>query len=1010
MFNIKDFSELTRVQIPALIHLTRLGYSYLPTKNLFIDSSTGILKNVFQEQFSKFNPKADFEKEYKNIVAELDQEDLGKSFYKRLINGDNMLIDFKKASNNVWHISPEIEHEQNNESFRPDITVFINGLPLVFIEVKQPNVVRNGMTGIQSEAKRTLERLKKRAFRKFNNITQLMIFSDNMDYDSTLGQYQGAYYTTPTLKGGMFNSFKEQDYSIFNIPPIQEKTIDFILNDLNKQTLKNSKEFETNLQKTTPTNKILTSLLSKERILFFIQYGLAYVDVIDKSNSEPTIQKHIMRYPQFFATKAIENTLKKGSKKGIIWHTQGSGKTALTYYNIRYLRDLYQNDNIIPHFYFIVDRLDLANQATEEFVKRGLSVKKISSPEELNKPFTHDIAVVNIQKFKNETDFTNNSGYELREQNIYFIDEAHRSYNPKGSYLANLYNSDLEAIKIALTGTPLIAPSKVRENKIIKNADIKSTRRIFGDYIHKYYYNDSIADGFTLRLIREDIATQYKAVLKQKFEEIKIKQGALATKDIYAHPKFVAPMLHYIIEDFNEFQIAQGDNTTGAMIVAHSSEQAKELYNQFNQTYGKKYNYTGALVLYDQEDNVDKVKSFKQGDIDFIIVQSMLLTGFDAPRLKKIYLGRKIRAHNLLQTLTRVNRPYRSYKQGYVVDFADISKEFDETNQAYLEELTREYNTGLTDEESKKVFGSLLVSYEEIQEKLDKANRILLDYPTDNLESFSEIISDINDRKSLNQLRLSLIDIKDNFQLARLLGYKNILENIDIGLITRLLNILTQRITTLNLLENVDDTSNEELLNIIMNEANFEFIKVGESELELAANDLQETKKNVVSALVENWDKKDPNYVTLIEEFKRIMNKHNALEFEDLYAIKSINKEYEKLLQQIIELNRNNKKIVSKYNGDKKFARVAKKVNLNKPSDNITLYYILKESKENIDEVILNNKNILDNDNYFTGKIKEIVGASWRNQNDKHKVTPKILTSLSRLVSEEYLNEYEGVL
>lgn len=1006
----RDFTELTRVQIPALIHLTRLGYNYLSLKDLTIDKNTGILKNIFQEQFSKFNPEIDFENEYKNIVTELDQDDLGRSFYKRLTTGPNTLIDFKKPSNNVWHISPEVEHEQNDERFRPDITVFINGLPLIFIEVKQPNTIRDGMTGIKSEASRTLARLKKKAFRKFNNITQLMIFSDNMDYDLTLGQLQGAYYTTPSLKGFMFNSFKEQNHSIFNISPVKDTMIDYILNDLNKQTLKNSKEFDTNLQDTTPTNKILTSLLSKERILFLLQYGLVYVDELDDSTGEATIQKHVMRYPQFFATKAIEHTLKKGITKGVIWHTQGSGKTALAYHNIRYLKDFYQQNNIIPHFYFVVDRLDLANQATEEFIKRGLTVKKISSSEELSQTFTNDVAVVNIQKFKNETDFVNKSGYELREQNIYFIDEAHRSYNPKGSYLANLYNADLEAIKIALTGTPLIAPEKLKGEEVIENADIKSTRQIFGNYIHKYYYNDSIADGFTLRLIREDIETQYKAVLKQKFEEIKVKQGTLDPKTIYAHPNFVSPMLRYIIEDFNEFQIAQGDKTSGAMIVAHSSKQAKELFKQFNQTYAENYGYTGALVLHDQEENADKVKSFKQGNVDFVFVYSMLLTGFDAPRLKKLYLGRKVRSHNLLQTLTRVNRPYQKYKQGYVVDFANISKEFNETNQAYLEELTREYSTGLTGEETANVFGSLFVSNEEIKERLDEANHILIDYPTDNLESFSQIISDINDRKILNQLRVSLIEIKDNFQLARLLGHQDILKEIDIELITRLLTILTQRITTLNLLENVDDTSSEELLNIVMDEADFDFIKVGESELELAANDLQETKKKVASALVENWDKKDPDYLSLIEEFKRIMSKQNALETEDLQFIQSTNKEYEKLFQQIVELNRKNRQIVSNYNGDKKFARVAKKVNLNKPSDNVTLYNILNQSKESIDEVVINNENILDNDNYFTGKIKEIVGSSWRNQNDKFKVSPEILTSLSTLVAEEYLNEYEGVL
>ncbi|EDN7582595.1 type I restriction endonuclease subunit R, partial [Listeria monocytogenes] len=363
----KKFHELTRVQIPAMAHLTRLSYEYLSLKNLNIDEDTGIITDVFKSQFTRFNPEADFENEFKNIKSELDQDDLGRSFYERLTNGEHKLIDFIQPNKNVWQIAAEVEHERDDEKFRPDITIFINGLPLVFVEVKQPNVIRDGLTGIKSESKRTITRLKKKAFRRFNNITQLMIFSDNMPYDSTLGQLQGAYYTTPNLSNLMFNSFKEQEASVFNVTPLDDIKVDCILKDLNKQILKNSREFQTNLESTTPTNKILSSLLTKERILFFIQYGLVYVNEFDKSNGSLDIQKHVMRYPQFFATKAIENKLEEGIKKGVIWHTQGSGKTALAYHNIRYLKDVYQKKDIIPHFYFVVDRLDLADQAAEEF-------------------------------------------------------------------------------------------------------------------------------------------------------------------------------------------------------------------------------------------------------------------------------------------------------------------------------------------------------------------------------------------------------------------------------------------------------------------------------------------------------------------------------------------------------------------------------------------------------------------------------------------------------------------
>lgn len=88
----------------------------------------------------------------------------------------------------------------------------------------------------------------------------------------------------------------------------------------------------------------------------------------------------------------------------------------------------------------------------------------------------------------------------------------------------------------------------------------------------------------------------------------------------------------------------------------------------------------------DKETRKDNIDAFKKGTIDFLVVYNMLLTGFDAPRLKKLYLGRVIKDHNLLQALTRVNRPYKNYRYGYVVDFADIRAEFDKTNKAYFDE------------------------------------------------------------------------------------------------------------------------------------------------------------------------------------------------------------------------------------------------------------------------------------------------------------------------------------
>ena len=114
------------------------------------------------------------------------------------------------------------------------------------------------------------------------------------------------------------------------------------------------------------------------------------------------------------------------------------------------------------------------------------------------------------------------------------------------------------------------------------------------------------------------------------------------------------------------------------------------MFSVFEEMQGTEY--SSALILHDVDDKETRqgyVSDFKKGSLDFLIVYNMLLTGFDAPRLKKLYLGRVIKDHNLLQALTRVNRPYKSFRYGYVVDFADIRAEFDKTNKALFDELHR---------------------------------------------------------------------------------------------------------------------------------------------------------------------------------------------------------------------------------------------------------------------------------------------------------------------------------
>ena len=1015
----KEHNELTRVQLPAALHLTRLGYTYLSRTSEELrnrDLSTNILVSVFKRQFLKFNnyaSEAVFERELDNIRLELDQEDIGRSFFKRIQGkSDYTYINWTDLEANTFHIALEVTCQNGEDEFRPDITVFINGLPLSYIEVKQPDAIRDGKTTIQSEKERTKIRFENRKFRRFNNITQLIAFSDNQSYDdSQHQQLQGAYYCTNAYSGTKFNSFKEERESelVGSLAPLEESTIDLLLNDVNRFALKSQVEFQTNLEPTSPCNSFLTSLFQKDRLFFMLRYGLVYVEERD-DKGQIQLQKHAMRYPQYFATKAIETELKNGMKKGIIWHTQGSGKTALAFFNIRYLKDFYAKQDLVPQFYFVVDRLDLADQAFKEFTKRGLQVKRINNPKELNQvQDLYDVSVVNIQKFRESSDLTDHSGYDLNRQNIYFIDEAHRSYNEKGSYLPNLYNADKKAIKIALTGTPLISyqsDGKTKETAV-------TTRDIFGDYIHKYYYNQSIADGFTLRLMREDIETSYKENLRSIHEEIQ--KGSIEKKAVFAHPRYVSPMLDFIIDDFTRARdILFADQSIGGMVVCDSSEQARELQKQLEERRSAGQTaLTSTLILHDAGDKdykKEEVDKFKDGLTDLVIVYSMLLTGFDAPRLKRLYLGRKIKAHNLLQTLTRVNRPYKDYAFGYVVDFADISKEFDKTNKAYLEELNREYQTALTEEDGDNPFGTIFVSAEEVKDQLATSSRVLMNYPTDNLEFFGRAIDEVKDRQELIALRKSLETIRQYYNMARLHGYQDILEQVDMTEIASLLNMLSRRLLTLSLLEKPDGFSSLQLLNLAMSETSFSFTKIKEEELRLAANDLDDLRRRVASGINHRRDEKDPEWVSLYEEFQRILSKHMS-QAEDGYhleTIKATKQAYQSLFDSVEDYKTRMNRLAMNFGGDTMSARAFKHVTQSTVvSDFPAIYQVLKGAKPLIDYQIGLNQGILENEAYLEGEIKRLAREEMKKtelgKNLKRVDYDKLIHSLM----EEYEGEYQ---
>ncbi|MDI5895343.1 type I restriction endonuclease subunit R [Flavobacterium algoritolerans] len=1019
------FNEDSRVKIPTLLHLTRLGYTYISLKNAVWDENTNIFTTVFIDSISKINSgiePSDAKRLLNEVSLLLDNEDLGKAFYERITERSGIrLIDFENFENNTFNIVTELTCKKDDEEFRPDITLLINGMPLVFIEVKKPN----NQDGILAEHKRIERRFQNKKFRKFVNSTQLMVFSNNMEYDDNSPMpIEGAFYATASYQKPSFNYFREEDKfdldSLLSIFDDENETL--ILKDNNLVGIKNSPEFITNKNPNSPTNRICTSLFQKERLQFMLQYSIAYV------KGSKGLEKHIMRYPQLFATKAIEAKLEEGVKKGIIWHTQGSGKTALAYYNVKYLTDYFQSKKVIPKFYFIVDRLDLLIQAGKEFKSRGLVVHNVNSREEFAKDIKStsvihnnsgkaEITVVNIQKFQDDPDVVRNTDYQLNIQRVYFLDEVHRSYNPKGSFLANLNESDSNAIKIGLTGTPLLGTDY-------------NSKVLFGGYIHKYYYNSSIADGYTLRLIREEIETNYKLTLKQALEEIEILKGNADKKIVYAHPKFVEPMLDYIVQDFEKARIAMNDNTIGGLVVCDSSEQAKMLFEIFeskyainttndsgllqaaepSESYGSKKKAeskvtTAAVILHDistKEERKNKVEEFKDGNIDFLFVYNMLLTGFDAPRLKKLYIGRVIKAHNLLQTLTRVNRTYKEFRYGYVVDFADIQKEFDKTNQDYFNELQSELGDEM------EHYSNIFKSQEEINAEIREIKDVLFHFDTMNAEVFSQQITQINDRSEILRITRVLNNAKSLYNLIRLSGNYELLEQLDFHKLTVLSRDANNRLALINAKEALEsniDTSN--LLNIALEDVIFAFVKVKEEEMVLAdqlKNILQKTRE----ILGGNFDQKAPEFISLKEELERLFKKKNLNEVTKDEMESNI-AALEKIYVKAKELERKNQLLRAKYDNDEKYARLHKRLMEKDPltDSESKLFDALQGLKKEVDAQIIQNSKMLENESFVERMMMRLVIDQFKNK-QKIPLDANTTKRINGMIVKEYMNEFYG--
>jgi type I restriction enzyme R subunit len=1056
------------------VHLTRLGYTYFgkiseDKAGSVYDPDTNILTEVFCSQFEKLNPlhAGEWAEVLRDIRKELNDNDLGHGFYKRLTTVSPLkLIDFDNPLNNTYHFTAEFTCKNGQDEFRPDITLFVNGLPLCFVEVKKPNN-HGGM--VAESTRMNNERFPNKKFRRFINITQLMIFSNNMEYDTLGGivPIQGAFYCTAARKSAPFNCFREENPGDQKVAPyhrdyrykdVDRKIEKKILSDYNCQVIHSSPEYQANLSENTPTNRILTSMCSPERFLYIIKYGIAYVKMEKEVDGkiESTDQKHIMRYQQLFASLAIRKKLSEGVKSGLVWHTQGSGKTALSYYLTYILNDFYAKQNKVAKFYFIVDRLDLLEQATQEFEARGLVVTTANTRAELMSQFRTnqaqhgasgkaEITVVNIQRFAEDKEKVVLNNYATNLQRIFILDEAHRGYRPGGCFLANLFEADKESIKIALTGTPLLKEER-------------ASCKVFGEYLHTYYYDRSIADGYTLKIIREDIESSYREKLTQVYNKLDtlVEKKDIRKSDIIEHESYVSELARYISTDLKSFRRIQGDNSLGGMVICETSEQARRLYEYFDKEWQKvqpkpvkfklpdgtyvfgepvvEYStpdkpLRAGLILHDSDDKETRkqiVKDFKKNmTIDVLIVFNMLLTGFDAPRLKRLYFGRKLRDHNLLQAITRVNRPYKNMHYGFLIDFADIKRNFDETNEAYLQELNRFNDVDETGAgNATDTFTQVIEDKEEILNQMKEIRNVLFDYSFENAEEFSSEISTEEDKQALLDLKHALESAKNMANIVRTFGDEDMKEKFSHLEITKLPALLTEVQHRIDIINQKEAFSvNEEtkmLINDAMMDIEFNFNKIGQEELHLISGgaELKDKWKRTIASFTSNVDQDDPEFVSLRDAFMQRFKEHGFV----IDTIAKFNEEtaaLDDIIKRLHDIQKRNDALMKKYKGDAKFARVHKRIrevnedrkqHHQKPMFSFLddeIMVILNMIKEDVDSKVYDRNDILKKDAYFSRTVMSLINGCLYHL---PQIQPEMedYRFIQSRITQQYINQYNA--
>ena len=839
MHELRDFDEASSSQIPALLQLINLGYDYIPrneVNNHRESKSQYILHDIAKKALRDINEDIISDKSIDEALYALEKTKLddgmikaSEDVYSNLLGGVSVpeIIDGKKTSpqlkfinwqdpeKNVYHVVAEFEIEED-QNRRPDIVLFVNGIPFAVIECKKASVP------VDEAVYQMIRNQKFAQTPKFFLFPQILIATNINEIK----------YGTMQTPFEFYSVWKEKDAPadyeakvLENInKPIDDNTVLQVCKDLRR------KDYVHHTKENLSAQDLgIYALLSPSRLLDLVRNFIIYDNGIKK----------ITRYQQYFAIKKTLQKIKifdeNGKRRGgLIWHTQGSGKSLTMVMLVKNLIEEVKNPRVIV----VTDRTDLDIQIRDTFaacnIKKG--VVQATSCKNLLELIEHnpqDVITTLVHKFDKPTNFVDD------DNNIFvLIDEAHRTQSGDANMMMNKILP--RACQIAFTGTPLM--KKVPDRLVGKEMSKSQSIEKFGGLIDEYTISEAEKDGAVLPLIYQgrfvdqkidEIADKFYERLAGRFSESERKD--FAKKCISSSVlEETSQRIEMIALDVNDHFVKNFQNTGLKGQLVAPSKYAAVMFKQALDLLGEiraeviisdtladegkddtlsehKKIVTDYMAkqkhLYGSIESREKqiIRDYKKNPdgCELLIVVDKLLTGFDAPCDTVLYLAKQLKDHNLLQAIARVNRVYdgadgkQSKTAGLIVDYSKNAKNLKSALELFSHYDPQDIDRALLDTDSQinllnSIYDRLHATFKNIKDKQNTNDYV--EYLKKNEKVREDFYGDVN--KFIKQFSVcySLYDFHSKMDTDKLLEYKKDLKRF----------VEIKKTTQLSLAEKVD--------------------------------------------------------------------------------------------------------------------------------------------------------------------------------------------------------------